>query len=62
MLQALESWGNFPSISIASPVGIAALAGIALRDRGIDSEVQILTFSLTPNLGKVSNFSSRKTE
>lgn len=53
MLQALESWGSFPSISIANPVGIAALAGIALRGQATDSEVQIPPCFLAPNLGRV---------
>ena len=52
MLQALESWGRFPSISIANPVGIAALAGIALRGQATDSEVQISPCFLASDLGK----------
>ncbi len=31
-MQALEGWGNHPSIAIAKPVRIADLAGIALSE------------------------------
>ena len=50
VLQALESWGSFPSISIANSVGIADLAGIALRGQATDSQVQIPPCSLAPIL------------